>query len=352
MACSNRKYPVKTSCQFRTCPFPINFDTYKGCSHACKYCFANNTNFSKKTINAEKVITTGGVKELEDWAAGKRSALESWCDWNIPVCWGRMTDPFQPCELKYGRSLECLKWFAKTGYPFIVTTKSVLCAENEEYYSVLKDCNCVFQMSMCCSRLDPLETGAPSYERRLSALEKIAKAVQRLIVRWQPFFNEYLKDALLTVPRVAETGAYGILVGAAYLKKPTKLCNEFYGGVYHYPVSLTEKSYLQIRASCHAHGLVFLADDLRRLSDAMPCCTGDTTNLKGFRPCKCNAVYYWLKRDEFEVTPRMREAGSGAVFHNIYYQRDDYSKLKTRSFADMMRQAVTQPDMKDSMLRG
>lgn len=352
MPCSKQSHPVKTSCQFRTCPFPVNFDTYKGCSHACRYCFANYTNFSKKTTCAAKVEVTGGVKELEKWASGKRDPLNSWCDWDIPICWGRMSDPFQPCELVHRRSLECLKWFAKTGYPFIVTTKSTLCADNEEYRSVLKDCNCVFQMSMCCSRLDQFEKGAPPYAQRLRALEVLSKTVPRVICRWQPFFNEHLKDALVTIPEVAATGTYGILVGAAYLKKPTKLCDEFYGGVYHYPVSMTERSYRQIRGSCHAHKLVFLADDLRRLSDAMPCCTGDVSGLRGFRPCKCNAVYYWLKRDEFEVTPRMREAGSGAVFHNIYYQRDDYSKLKTRTFADLMRQEVTQPDMKDSMLRG
>ena len=23
------------------CDLPIRFDTYKGCSHACRYCFAN-----------------------------------------------------------------------------------------------------------------------------------------------------------------------------------------------------------------------------------------------------------------------------------------------------------------------
>lgn len=347
-----QNYPVKTSCQFRTCPFPINFDTYKGCSHACKYCFANLTNFSKKTTDAAKVVPTGGVKELERWAIGKRDALSSWCDWDIPICWGRMTDPFQPCEVKHRRSLDCLKWFAKTGYPFIVTTKSTLCADNPEYLAVLKDCNCVFQMSMLCSRLDAIEPGAPKYERRLAALPKIASAVQRLVVRWQPFFNEYLRDAVQTIPRIAETGAYGILVGAAYLKRPTKLCNEFYGGVYHYPVSLTERSYRQIRGACHAHKLVFLADDLRRMSDSMPCCTGDVSGLRGFRPCKCNAVYYWLKRDEFEVTPRMKESGSGAVFHNIYYQRDDYSKLKLKSYEELMKQACLNPEMKDSMLRG
>lgn len=347
-----KTYPVKTSCRFRVCPFPLNFDTYRGCSHACKYCFANLANFAKKTTVASKVEPTGCVKDLARFASGKRNALDSWCDWDIPICWGRMSDPFQPCESTHRRSLECLKWFAKTGYPFIVTTKATMCADDPEYYSVLKDCNCVFQMSMCCSRLDVLEQGAPTYAQRLAAMEKIAKVVPRIICRWQPFFNEYLRDAVATVGDVANAGAYAILVGTAYLKRKTRLCNEFYNGYYHYPVKVTESAYRQIRKACHDCGIVFLADDLRRMSDAMPCCTGDVSGLKGFRPCRCNAVYYWLKRDEFEVTPRMREAGSGAVFHNIYYQKDDYSKLKTKSFEELMRDVCLNPEMKDSMLRG
>ena len=35
---------IRCGTQCLICDYPIHFDTYYGCSHNCRYCFANNKN--------------------------------------------------------------------------------------------------------------------------------------------------------------------------------------------------------------------------------------------------------------------------------------------------------------------
>ena len=79
---------------------------------------------------------------------------------------GGLSDPFQPAERELGISLKALEVFSETGYPFIVSTKGRLVAE-EPYLSLLRECNAVVQISMVCSSYDRMEPGAPTFEERL-----------------------------------------------------------------------------------------------------------------------------------------------------------------------------------------
>lgn len=118
------------------CGLPVRFDTYSGCSHGCKYCFAQK----KGRLQDIKVHET--VKALAPFVAGKRTKETNWCDWSIPLHWGGLSDPFQPAEKKYRVSYECLKLLAETQYPFVVSTKGHLVVE-PEYLDLLERCNCV-----------------------------------------------------------------------------------------------------------------------------------------------------------------------------------------------------------------
>jgi DNA repair photolyase len=155
----------KCGSQVVLCDIPIRFDTYEGCSHKCTYCFVQRKN-TLDVSNGESVDT------LKKWIAGQRNAETNWCDWDIPLHWGGMSDPFQPIELERRRSLEALKLFAETQYPFVVSTKSDLISK-EPYLSLIKECNCVVQFSAVCDKYDRFETGASTFANRLKAAEKI-----------------------------------------------------------------------------------------------------------------------------------------------------------------------------------
>lgn len=103
--------------QIILCEVPIRFDNYVGCSHGCKYCFVT------RKADISQVKLGESTQALREFIAGKRTTDTQWCDWNIPLHWGGMSDPFQPAELQYRRSLDCLRIFAETQYPLIVSTK-------------------------------------------------------------------------------------------------------------------------------------------------------------------------------------------------------------------------------------
>mgnify|MGYP002742143800 CR=1 FL=1 len=234
----------KCGSQIVLCNLPIRFDTYVGCSHGCRYCFVQ-----KKNGQLEAVKKGDTVESLKAFVQGKRSGETAWCDWNIPIHWGGMSDPFQPVEKKYGYSLERLKYLAETKYPFVVSTKGRLAA-SLEYLELLAECNCVVQISMVCSRYDQLEKGAPSYEERLEMLRTISPRVKRTIVRIQPFMHEVLQDVLKNLPRVKAAGAHGVVVeGMKFAKAKPGLVRVGGGclGWHHAPPKLRSEDNAVVR---------------------------------------------------------------------------------------------------------
>lgn len=195
----------KCGSQIILCNLPVRFDTYRGCSHGCRYCFAQKKN------DISHIERDESVDGLRSFIEGKRGNETEWCDWNIPIHWGGMSDPFQPVEKQIRASYECLKLLAETKYPFVVSTKGRLIAD-PEYLDLLAQCNCVLQISMVCSKYDRLERGTPSYEERLTILKTVSARVQRTIVRIQPYMPEVFHDVMKNIPRIAEAGAYGVIV--------------------------------------------------------------------------------------------------------------------------------------------
>ena len=52
------------------CDMPIRFDTYKGCTHGCKYCFVQRNG----KYDISKVQKGEGMKALMSWIQGKRTS--------------------------------------------------------------------------------------------------------------------------------------------------------------------------------------------------------------------------------------------------------------------------------------
>lgn len=282
----------KCGSQIVLCNLPIRFDTYVGCSHGCRYCFVQ-----KKNGQLEAVKKGDTVESLKAFVQGKRSGETAWCDWNIPIHWGGMSDPFQPVEKKCGYSLECLKYLAETKYPFVVSTKGRLAA-SPEYLELLAECNCVVQISMVCSRYDQLEKGAPSYEERLEMLRTISPKVKRTIVRIQPFMHEVLQDVLKNLPRVKAAGAHGC-------------------------------------------GLVFYSGEnrLRNMGDDMTCC--GIEGLDGFKPNTYN-LCMMINGKNPQPTERMKQVGTADAFKTLNQTAGSGQKISKQSLAGIMQNELAQ----------
>ena len=302
----------KCGTQCWLCDLPVRFDTYRGCTHACSYCFAQ-----KKRDNAE-VCTDETPQALWRFIKGERTAETSWCDWNIPIHWGGMSDPFQPVERRLRRSLDCLKVLASTRYPFIVSTKGSIIME-PEYTEILEKCRCVVQVSAICSSYDRLEPGAPPFEKRLEVMREVSKAAQRLVVRVQPFMHGHLDETLESLPLFKEAGAYGIVVeGMKWSRSGQGLVKV--GGDFTYPLDLISRDFARLKEASHANGLRFFAGEnrLRAMGDSLTCCGCE--GMEGFVPNTYN-LNHILRGDLTKPTPAMLESGSGAVFTSGCYQK-------------------------------
>lgn len=311
------------------CDLPIRFDTYKGCSHACKYCFVN-----RKT-DISNVSVQEGPEALLNFIQGKRTQATAWCDWNIPLHWGGLSDPFQPCEKLHKNSLACLEILAKTKYPFVVSTKGTLPME-EPYYSLFKECNCVFQVSMTCPSITSrLELGAPSFEERLTLVQHMAKAVQRVIVRCQPYLPELHTEIKEQIARIAQAGAHGIIYEALKLTKRRAGMIKL-GADFVYPYLVLRNKFMDLKDTCHANGLKFYSGEnrLRSTGDSLCCCGVD--GLNGFRPSTHNLNHFIYDKAGVTITPAMRKPGTAICFRAMGQDSKTYHYLRTQTFNAVM----------------
>ena len=320
---------ISCGIQCINCPYPVHLDTYSGCSHACKYCFANE----KLTIKNIKPLNN--AKALESFINGHRTSETKWCDWDIPLHWGANSDPFQACESEHKRSLECLKIFAESKYPFIVSTKNPVLATTEPYLSLLKECECVFQISMACSRYDKLEPGAPCFEDRLKAAAILAKNTKRVIARIQPYFVDCKREIIRNLPRMKEAGIYGVIVEGFKTKKKVKgMVKE--GSRYRFPFDLLVQHNKQIRDVAHNVGLHYWSGDdgIDCLGDDTICC--GTTGLDNFKPNRYTLSQIAYTPDIAVPTRAMKVKGTTRPFRSVRQSQAWELHIKDKSFVDMM----------------
>ena len=310
------------------CSLPVRFDTYRGCGVRCTYCFA-----AKKRDLAD--LGAGeGVKALRDWIGGRRTHDTRWCDWNLPLHWGGMSDPFQPAERAERRSLAALEVFAESGYPVVTSTKGAELLAEPAYRDRLRQCNAVVQVSMVAPALDRREPGAPPFARRLRVLETLAKCARRLIVRCQPYMPGLCGAVLRALPRYADAGVHGVTVEG--LKSPratpgmVKLGSDFV-----YPLAPLRRDFLRLRERCHELGLRFYAAEnrLRALGDDLCCC--GVADLPGWRVNLSN-LNQLVAGKPIRYTRRMREPGTAGVFKALCQDAVSTPALKGMSYADAM----------------
>ena len=291
------------------CDVPVRFDTYTGCTHACKYCFANQKQRTTTIGRGESAET------LSAFIAGKRSIETDWCDWDIPLHFGGMSDPLQPAEVTHGFTYDCLKVFTSTQYPLIFSTKGELLGE-PKYYELLAQCNAVVQVSLVAPSYDPIEPGCPSYAERLRIIEKVAPKVKRLIIRVQPYTINVHSEVMRALKSYSEAGVYGVVVeGMKFKKKKPGLIAA--AGDYTYKLRDIRPLFEEIKAEAHSVGLRFYSGEnrLRTLGDDLCCCGID--GMEGFRGNTYNFNHLYYGEDKPEPTAAMQAAGSARVFKTL-----------------------------------
>jgi hypothetical protein len=240
-------------------------------------------------------------------------------------------------------SYEALKVFAKTKYPFVVSTKNKMIAE-DSYLELIKQCNCVVQFSAACSEYDKWERGASSFDERLQAAKVIAGLGIRVNIRVQPYLPQYFEQIKQSLVKFKEAGVYGVIFES--MKYRMKVPNTVkVNGDYCIPVKLLKKQYTVLKALCHSLGMKFYSGEnrLRGMSDDLCCCGVDGM---GWRVNTSNLNHYIYDRDNFVFTDKMKEIGTTAVYMCLHQTGVFNQKRKKMTFEQLMLEEITPNNIK------
>jgi DNA repair photolyase len=105
-------------------PFQWTINAYRGCSHACKYCFARPTHEYLglgigEDFDRKIVVKVNAVERLRAELAHPRWRGEH-------IAMGTSTDPYQRCEGKYHLTRGIVRALGEAANPFSILTKSTL----------------------------------------------------------------------------------------------------------------------------------------------------------------------------------------------------------------------------------
>jgi DNA repair photolyase len=159
-------------------PFRWTVNPYRGCSHACSFCFARPTHEflglgTGVDFDQRVVVKTNAVERLraELHPARWRGEL---------VAMGTNTDPYQRCEGKYRLTRGIVRTLVEAGNPFSILTKSTLILRDLDLLTAAARRGLV-RVSLSIGTVDEdvwraTEPGTPPPARRLRAVETLRAA--------------------------------------------------------------------------------------------------------------------------------------------------------------------------------
>lgn len=159
-------------------PFEWTINPYRGCSHACVYCFARPTHEYLGLnpgcdFDSEIVVKTNAVELVRAETAPGRWAGDL-------VAMGTNTDPYQPAEGKYRLTRGVVGVLTERANPFSILTKSTLVLRDLDLFTEAARRTDV-SVNFSIGTLDPevwrqTEPGTPHPRRRVEAVAKLTDA--------------------------------------------------------------------------------------------------------------------------------------------------------------------------------
>lgn len=152
---------VMTKSNLPVSDFSVN--PYVGCAHACKYCYAS---FMKRFTNHPE--PWGEFVDVKYWPEiknpGKYAGKEAF--------FGSVTDCYQPCEARYGRTRALLEQLQGSGISVSIATKSDLVLRDLDLIRTFPDARVSFSINTLDEEFRREMDRGVSIERRLAAMKE------------------------------------------------------------------------------------------------------------------------------------------------------------------------------------
>lgn len=204
-------------------PFGWTVNPYRGCSHACVYCFARKTHSylnldTGLDFDSQLVVKTNIAEVLR-----REVSRPSWGREHVAM--GTNTDPYQRAEGRYQLMPGIIRALAESGTPFSILTKGTLLKRD---IPLLKAAGSSVSVGMGISLaiIDPalahaVEPGTPTPQARLDLIKKLRESglpcgvLSMPVLPWLTDSDESL-DSLFAA--LAAAGATGVSAGALHLR--------------------------------------------------------------------------------------------------------------------------------------
>lgn len=208
-------------------PFTWTINPYRGCSHACVYCFAR-TSHKYLELDAgqdfdSQVIVKVNVAEV----LRRELARKSWG--REPVALGTNTDPYQRAEGKYQLMPGIISALADSSTPFSILTKGTLLRRDLPLLTeAAKTVDVDIAMSIAIFDDDlqkSVEPGTPSTAARLATVRAARDAGLNVSVFMMPILpfltdgEDHLDEALT---RIKGAGATSVTYSGLHLRPGVK----------------------------------------------------------------------------------------------------------------------------------
>jgi len=204
-------------------PFGWTINPYRGCSHACAYCFARNTHTyldldAGKDFDSQIIVKVNVAEVLE-----RELAKPTWG--HHPVALGTNTDPYQRAEGRYRLMPGIIAALAASGTPFSILTKGSLLRRDLPLLQEAAE-HVPVDLSMSIAIYDDglqqsVEPGTPSTAARLATVKAARAAGLPCAVFLMPVLP-YLTDSVAHLDRafelIADAGATSVAYTALHLR--------------------------------------------------------------------------------------------------------------------------------------
>lgn len=204
-------------------PFEWTVNPYRGCSHACVYCFARNTHSyldldSGRDFDQQVVVKVNVADVLAAEVNRPRWGREH-------VALGTNTDPYQRAEGRYRLMPGIIEALAGSGTPFSLLTKGTLLRRDLPLLAQAAEAVPV-DLAMSIVVFDDelqqsVEPGTPSTRARLATVRAAADlgfSVSVFLMPVLPYLTDSTQQLDDALAAIAEAGAHRVVYGALHLR--------------------------------------------------------------------------------------------------------------------------------------
>lgn len=209
--------------QSSSMPFSWTVNPYRGCSHACVYCFARNTHryldLDSGTDFDRQVVVKINIADV----LAAEVARPRWSRDHVAL--GTNTDPYQRAEGRYSLMPGIITALAEQSTPMSILTKGTLLRRDLPLLArVAEDAPVEISMSIAVhddALQQSLEPGTPTTKARLATVRAAAELGFDVTVFMMPIMpkltdsRDHLESALRAIK---DAGAARVVYGALHLR--------------------------------------------------------------------------------------------------------------------------------------